>query len=476
MKTNLLIWTLCASLFFVSCNSSDNGGDEPPLLTIDEIEKLPYSELTPDQQKTKLEKEGIAFIDMANALKTSTSVEAYQTLADMLETSTPELLPSKRAKKIEETILYADAYGIYTWDAAKKDWTKTVSDKELKFIFPSKKSGKTNDAELSVTAESSGISVIYEDEDYSGYWDSDKGEWIDTSETTEYTYYLPSSAKAALTVSGKEVATITLNAEYQGKNEIPVKVDFLTKLADGYELSAKFDKATTNVAESYLKYNNTTMLSAKASSNIKIDEIFQNAKDDKDPAYAAYGTAEAYIKVLNNLAFVATGDMANYIKESEALDAKYEKKWDEFWRKDYLSNKNYYTEREALEKGEVEENIALFSKYMNVILAATNEDAHKIAKIVQKAEINYTYDHEMYWDETEKEWQNAYRYEWNESKQDYDKITIHEPDPKAVVNYYEIVDYLQFNDNTLVEMDTYFSKGFTTFTDKWDAFVKAFNR
>ena len=49
-------------------------------------------------------------------------------------------------------------------------------------------------------------------------------------------------------------------------------------------------------------------------------------------------------------------------------------------------------------------------------------------------------------------------------------------DPVKMYDYYHTVSYLKFNDNTEVDIEVYFSEGFTEFVGKWEDFVKAFNR
>ncbi|MDH6356583.1 hypothetical protein [Parabacteroides sp. PF5-9] len=470
MKVNsyLLIIALFAAMFLTACSDDDKKeqGPDPdptPNLSLEDILELPYSELTPEQQKIKLENQSIALLDMANDTKNSAAIKTFQNLTHLIDISNPELVKGEKTKTIEDAFEYADVYGIHTWNNGK--WVKTNSQSELKFVFPSKKGSSSNDAELVIKAESSGIPVDIRNTDE--YWDSEKNTWIE--EVTETRYYLPKSAEGFIKINGSEIGTVALKADYKNEKEVPEKMEVVANL-EKYTFETIFNKAAENEVASVLKKGNDTMFYAYAAATIKIDEVFDKVIDVVKVPDHLFGKVKSYIKILDDLIIVATGDAANMIKELNALDDEFDAKWDALYEYEHWKMKDYYTIRNQYDKEYCEKSIAIRKKYMTVTLAST-DDATKIATLEEKAEADYSWSAEVYWDENEQEWKDIYEY--NPETSDYEKM--HEADPNAKYDYYEAIPYLRFNDNTLVSADNYFSTGFNVFIKKWEDFVAAFN-
>lgn len=425
-KTFLIGVAICTSLFVASCSSSDN--DPAPKFTPEEIAKLPYSELTPEQQKVKLENEAVDLLAMANDLKNVTAIDAISSLEGLLNLSSPEFGGAQTFASLEDAFKYADVYGIYEWNRTTEEWKKTTSDSELKFIFPSVVNGKTNNATLVVNAKASDVML----------------EGI----------ALPSSATGTLTVDGKQSAKIDLVAEYKNKNVVPSKMEFTIQF-DNYEMKFDFAKATESKLTATWKYKGNLMIAAETGATVDLDKVINGT-------YTDYGKVNSYIQLMENLVFLGQVDLNNYNREMSAAGKDYDEKYDAIWywnsdTDNFDYDKEHYNKRNALEKSYSESEVNIFTKYMKYTLASAKEGT-KIAVLEQKSEEDYSYNVYVTWNENRKRWESS------------DK-----PNPNVKVVYYGVNNYLRFNDNTSVEASAYFSEGFDTFIKKWEEFARNFN-
>jgi len=431
-----------AVLLMMGCGKDDPKGNEDNLETgtvtdidLDKVMKYPYSKLTPESQKVKLEQESIAFLEMCNALKTSLAVKTLQYLNDLLEQDSPDIYLWKEVSDVKDVFEFANVYGVYTWDNSK--WEKTTSTTELKFVFPANEESNSN-AILSVNAENSGIEYTEKYDDF------------------EEVYYLPKSAIGILTVDNEEVARIELAAEYKDK-EIPVKTEYKMTTSDGYMYWCKLEKGTKSRIETQLTYKDDIMMEALFLTGAKIDDFVDNGFEDKIK-FDLLDKANGYMKLMDNLVLVYQVDMENLAHEIDKIEADYDQKMDalnkygEAWEK----NRNRYV-LEGLYRKERSDKIALATnKYVKAALSSITED-YKIADLIGKSEKDDEYWDYYFWDASQG---------WIENGVNYTKK----------IDYYTINPYLKFNDNTLVEASAYFSEGFKDFELKWEDFVNAFDR
>ena len=179
LKQSLFAVVLVAGLFFTGCDKSSDTDTSTSPVDLSKIMDYPYSALTPEEQKVKLENESIELVEFGNALKSSSAIEALQNLGRLLDDE-PISFKGKGVKidEVEDVYRFSNIYGVYTWDASKRKWTETSSDSELKFVFPAKKNATGNNAVFSVKAVSSDIAVSIDDDDY--YYDYQHGEYVVT--------------------------------------------------------------------------------------------------------------------------------------------------------------------------------------------------------------------------------------------------------------------------------------------------------
>lgn len=404
----------------ISC-SSDNNSDPTDSQSLTDqiaaITKQPYSNLTPSEQKVKLEAEANSMLTQMDKSKTSGAVEAIQNLGNLLSIGTVDIFNGKNDNQIEDIINVSGVYGIYTWNNAKQDWIKTTSTTELKFVFPAKKNLTTNNASFSSKSVSSNIKVKMED----------SYNWQTGVVINDY-FYLPTSADATLTIDNAQAATFVANAKYTGTVEAPDEASFKMVLNDGYsyEISGG-KKATANTAKSSFSYNGKNLVSFTSGSTADIDALI---KDDNLTQYR--GKANGLVQIMDNFIIIADMDIAGLASDEAALEKS-------LIYPDYNS-KTYYADLNAYNLKESNGYVAAANKNIKLLLVS-KKDGTKIADVIQHSEKGYSY---------------------------YSNGTL--------VQYYDTVLYLKFNDNTEVEMGAYFSTGFDALETKFEDFLKAFER
>ena len=436
---------LFSGLFLMGCNK--NTDDKLPQtgsvsdVDINKVMNLPYSQLTPDEQKVKLEQESIDFLNESNALKNLAAVETIQYFSDLLETSQPEIpemIKEKGSvKSVKEVFDLTYAYGVYTWNASSKKWTRTDSSSELKFVFPAKKGTTSNNASLSFKVANSGVTFTEK------WWDEDyvDGEWIEIE--VETVYNLPKSVICTLNVDNRESAKIEFGAEYKDNKEIPVNAIYKMNTGEGYEFWWKVEKGTESKVSMKFSHKDKSLLEGMAKTGAKIDEIVDNESFGDN--YNFLNKADAYLKLMDNLMIVYTVDIEKFAKELDVIDTWYDNK---YYALPSYGTETYWTQREQLEKDYSDRMAKAFNDYMNASLVATREN-YKIADLVWVSE------------KTGRTYQD---WEW---------------DCYCYIDRYDEYGgnlYLKFKDNTLIEASVYFGEGFNELENKWEDFVNAFDR
>nr|WP_199000788.1 hypothetical protein [Flavobacterium sp. ASV13] len=449
MIKKFILLSLVASQLMVSCSSDDSNDKPETEQTIEEqiaaLLKQPYSSLTPAQQKTKLEAEANEMLVQLDKTKSSGAIEALENLSRLLNVSQIDIFNGKNDNQVEDILNISGVYGIYTWNNANSTWVKTASTTELKFVFPAKKTQTANNAVFSSKSVSSDIKVKYHDSyAYNGNQTVDVNDWI----------FLPTSSDAVLTIDNVQAATFTQTAKYANGKEIPTESAFKLTLNDGYTWEMSSLKATDNNAKAALTYNGKTLIDFNGGSNAEIDKLLDNKE-----LIQYRGKANGLFKLMDNFVIVANMDLAADAADKNAL-------YKNNVRPAYLEYNNpkndykaYYTAMNAYEKKISEGNAANFNKNMKLILVS-KKDGTKIADIIQHSEKDGEYTFNLpVWNA-----QSGYWSSWNSNGESFTQPYLYE------------AYYLKFNDNTEVEMSAYFSKGFEKFQDKFEDFIKAFNK
>jgi hypothetical protein len=450
MIKKFLLLSVIVSQLTISCSKEDNPTDptEQNLAEqIADIVKLPYSSLKPEQQKAKLEAEANDMLLKLDKSKTSGAIEATENLGNLLSISTVDIFNGKNENKIADILNVSGVYGIYTWNNSKKIWVKTASTTELKFVFPAKKSQTTNNATLSSKSTSSDIKVKLTDTEGAWTYNSNTGQYTQSPSIVDE-FYLPTSADATLTIDDKQAATFILNAKYANGKETPVESSFKMVLNDGYTWEISGKKLPIE-AKSSFTFEGKNLVEFNSGSTANIDELL------KDNALVSYrGKANGLVRLMDNFVILADANIEGLANDEAALEksVKYP---------DYQS-KTYYTDLNTYNKSHSEGEVLANNKNTKMILVS-KKDGTKIAEVFQKSQKGDSYNSYNVWvnDNSVK----VYGGYWNWSNT-----------PVTLVQKYDEVLYLRFNDNTEVEMSVYFSTGFDALNTKFESFLKSFER
>ncbi len=447
----IILLSMIISQLAISCSSDDNSDPTDSQSLTDQIAaitKQPYSNLTPSEQKVKLEAEANSMLTQMDKSKTSGAVEAIQNLGNLLSIGTVDIFNGKNDNQIEDIINVSGVYGIYTWNNAKQDWIKTASTTELKFVFPAKKNLTTNNASFSSKSVSSNIKVKMED----------SYNWQTGVVINDY-FYLPTSADATLTIDNAQAATFVANAKYTGTVEAPDEASFKMVLNDGYsyEISGG-KKATANTAKSSFSYNGKNLVSFTSGSTADIDALI---KDDNLTQYR--GKANGLVQIMDNFIIIADMDIAGLASDEAALEKSLVYPTHPDYDSPNANYKAYYTAENTYNKKYSEGKVLNSNKNIKLILVS-KKDGTKIADVVYHSEKGDSYDYELPVWIVDKYYTNGGYWSYTGKGE---IITI---------QYYDEMLYLKFNDNTEVEMSAYFSTGFDTLETKFEDFLKAFER
>jgi hypothetical protein len=438
MIKKIFLFSVIISQLTISCTGNDESdiiSEESLTEQIAAITKQPYSKLTPAEQKVKLEAEANEMLVQMDKSKTSGAIEAIQNLTDLLNISSVDIFNGKNDNEIEDILNVSGVYGIYTWNNSTKIWVKTASTTELKFVFPAKANQTANNASLSSTSTSSKIKIKLED---SYNWQS--GTTIDDE------FYLPTSVDATLTIDAKPAATFTTIAKYTGIVETPDESSFKMVLNDGYtyEISGS-KKAAQNTAKSSFTYNGKNLVSFTSGSNADIDALIE------DDALTQYqGKANGLVQIMDNFIIVADMDIAGQAKDEEALEKS-------LLEPNYNTS-TYYSKINEYYRAKSEAEVNSHNKNTKLILVS-KKDGTKIADVIQRSEKGYS---------------SIYYYVWNSANGGY--WSWDSNSNGTIIQEYDEILYLKFNDSTEVAMSTYFSEGFDNLETKFEDFLKAFER
>ncbi|CAM2806165.1 hypothetical protein [Flavobacterium frigoris] len=440
IKKFLLLGLIVAQLT-TSC-SSDNSEDtavtsENLSEQIANLIKQPYSKLTPAEQKVKLEAEANAMLVEMDKSKTSGAVEAIQNLGNLLDVNSVDIFNGKNDNEIADILNVSGVYGIYTWNNTDNTWVKTASTTELKFVFPAKATQTVNNATLSSTAVSSDIKVKLED---SYNWQ--------TGTTVNDEFYLPTSVDATLTIDKVQAATFVTKAKYSNGKETPDDSSFKMVLNDGYTYEISGKKGDPNSAESLFTYKDKNLVKFTAGSTAQIDALLG------DNVLVSYrGKANGLVEIMDNFVIVADIDITGLANDEAALE--------KVLTEPNYNTSTYYTKINEYNKA-YSEAIANSQNKNTKLILVSKKDGTKIADVIQKSEKGSSYTNYSVWVKDNSI--NGGYWNWNGNT------------TGTLVQYYDEVLFLKFNDNTEVEMSAYFSTGFDALEKKFEDFLKSFER
>lgn len=461
MIKKFLLLSLVTSQLMISCSHDNDETTPEPQQSIEEqiaaLLKQPYSDLTPAQQKVKLEAESNEMLNQFDKIKSSSATEAIANLNRLLDVGSVDILNGKNGNQVEDILNVSGVYGIYTWNNTAKVWAKTASTTELKFVFPAKASQTANNAVFSAKSVSSNVKVKYTDTEGTWSYNTKTNNWILEGYVNDY-FFLPTSSDAILTIDNAQAATFTQIAKYSNGKQVPDEFACKMVLNDGYTWEASGAKAAQNTAKASLTYNGKNLVDFVGGSTTEVDKLLDN-----NELVQYKGKANGLINLMDNFIIVADMDLAGEASDKEALYKNNPYTYYPDYQDPNSNFKTFYNSRNS-RKLKISQGLAAnFNKNMNLVLVS-KKDGTKIATVVKHSqkESEYTLNLPVW---VANEWSKTGGY-WTTNGEGE---LISQSD-------FEEVYYLKFNDNTEVEMSVYFSEEFNTFEAKFEDFIALFNK
>jgi hypothetical protein len=303
---------LClGSVVLFSCHKDDDVKKSDPLTQY----PTAYSDLSVEQNKAKLEDNGIEVVNNLTELKNSSGVKASIAFSSFLNQSSPDnsgmrksttfkmvnllsLFGQNRlsAKQVmsgmrvsEDSItsvqqFYNESIGVYAWNNVQKDWVYTKSGSTIVFQFPSTEGGTTNNATFTIH-DYKGVNTA------SGFLDNYSGD-------------LPTQLMADLTVGGSKILEYSYAASYNSNGE---PTSFETNLTlNAFKFHVKLSNDTKTAKSEYSLSKSDKVLIGYgsevkgnlASSNVMVSES----------AGSVITSATAYFQIMN-IRFAGNADV-----------------------------------------------------------------------------------------------------------------------------------------------------------------------
>ena len=449
-------------------------------LDINKIMALPYSELEPEEQKVKLERETINFLNELQAVSSLKAIDAFENFIDLLEDDEPKIDEPKSEKSGIWEVYNIDAslaYGVFTWNNSTRKWTKSDSKSELKFVFPAASNSSSNNASVTLSSNKSNSTLMIED----SYTDT---EYSEDDRHSRVNINLPGSISGILSIDNKEIAKVEFVADYvkyskpiiyediedwgvDGEEKWTTTVEgsypVVTKLRittnEGYVLWYSLDgSGRDSKLEMLLSKGDKTLLESVFAFDMDFKSLIDAGSDDiEDLLDLSKLNASGYMKLMDSLAIVYQIDAANLAREIDRIESAY--------NEPNSNSEDYYEKLGPIQKKYIDDMVAAINQYVTASLVSL-EDGFIIAELVTRSEFE-PYENSDYW--SGNYWECCWK--WDDVLQEYIEV-----EPTFKYNRYEPVVYLRFNDNTLVEAETYFGSGFDGLEKKWEDFVDAFDR
>jgi len=385
-----------------------------------------FSELTVEQNKTELEKNGqelltdldgmkdLPVIDVTSAFNDFTAISEPQTGGRIIESTTGfdeqasvgDVFTSMRSLEDEFTSLQQlfDEYaGTYTWNTSTETWDFVANSEKVEFLFPGTSTGTTNDAKILIHSYTSITGPNPLGEDYTGD--------------------LPTQVKVDVTYQNENILAYAFNASYNDNGEPTSMNTSLTMSPYSFEVNM-----TNTLSQASAKYTLTKSGSILISMGAGAEGQFTEAAYEENYGEGVVNTANAFFR-LKDITLAGNVNVANI---ETGLDEIYADEADENHDSDEALN----------------QEVKLYNDNFQLV-AFYNSSKSKIAES------------EFYSWEKEETYDSGY-FDENGNWVDH-SYTIHET---------HIDLRLIFSDGSKSDMETYFNTGFEDITTDLEAFFE----
>lgn len=352
MKKFFLFSVISLATLMSSCSSSDNDNDYED--DVNALLKLPYSTLSPEDQKSKLALEGEAILKQVDALPNEKAIgllanfsEISYSLFDLFD------LGENNDEDVPSTLItLSQFYGEYTYQESTDTWTKTADDKD-KFvaIFPATSSSTSNNGKIELTGEASDLALNY--------------------------YQLPKKATATFYVNNEKVGDASLNTTGLDKSNIVETANIIAN-TEVYKATIDVNKKGTNnsIKAKILNGSNLIIdLEADLAASITIDNM-------SNGDYSSVKDGNVKVNLGSNLVIVGYVDGAKFITELQKINTEINSLDDQI-ESGQITWEDYDKKYAELEKKQVD----AFNTYSNIALVST-KDKYKIAKVTLRLDID----------------------------------------------------------------------------------------
>jgi hypothetical protein len=384
---------------------------------LDLDDTLKFSKLSVEDQKQKIEENGLAFIDRMVGMKETETYSAFESLSERGDALSSMIIsPLKSAmeskdvnalSKLKSQLLQpisedGEIWGQYEWDFdyEEMEFIKELNNK-LIMKFPSSDKSKTNDAIFTLEYTESGV------------------------EMPEGDVYFPSDINCELEIDGNVVMLFTFSADYNSDGT-PNKSSSTLELED-YKWSESYKNDNEELTVDYeFSYQKETLV--KLTSTINGDDLtLDNMNEAETPD-------EMFKKGYFNFQMIDLGILGG-IKDMAALAADMEELDDS----DYDYDSEEYTD----------ETVKIINKHL-IMYAYFVDDNKKFADVEF-----YTYEYS----DTYTNWEYDYDLgQW---------IEIEETEV-----YYEMKPRMILSDGSKVDLSEYFESGFDELFEEMENFME----
>lgn len=364
----LLIVSLMSSFtLFTACGDKDDKNETT------DWKDYKYSELTPEQQKSKLQDDANAILSELEGLSNGTGVQVLKTFYYWLNIDSPELGGSeKKSLRASETTIYLSNFvGKFTWNMVTESWDYTEAADRLEFEFPAK------NAICNIVIPKITSSVIIEVPD------------------ENFSIEVPKDVTAKIYANQQQVGTVHIVSEIVDDKTAP-KLTEMTYSLDNYSWSTKVTKGSPNTLTSSLKKGDKTLFEASIDLSGNLDNLLQ----DKDP-----GKMEGnfFFNLNNTLAFAGNYKISDYTQAlaqaDQADNSTFEAALAAYQAAGY-TEEAYLIYRQAWDKAKetyVKASVTAFNTYTDLWLISIS-DKTKIAQLKEKAKL-VQYEDWSWWEE-----------------------------------------------------------------------------
>jgi len=285
----------------------------------DDVVDVPYSKNTIEENKVKIEEEGLALLDKMDAMKNLSAMNTlmdlntlmygsseyeYYGVAGLVKKVVEQKSGRSLIKKIESKTTVTDPYytfmgieaGIYTWNSSISEFQWTESAGELTFKYPSSGS-TTNNTILKVS------NLKYDEQTYE-------------SETS----YMLTSLNVLMTVSGSEQLSLEMRAEFDDDG-MPISYRSEFEVKEGYSFTETFSNSGSKAkfdATYGFDGEDLFMAHMESSGDFTYDNMYSlEDPENEDQLDEFLDKANMWIQA-GNLKFAAVVDFNNYIKQKSS--------------------------------------------------------------------------------------------------------------------------------------------------------------